>query len=176
MTALTPDRRARYVRWIEYGGPGTTLVSREILRELLDAAEEAARLRPQVSELVGFENAIAEAFGMLDSDANTHTLAIMAGALVESQDELCAERDEAWEVYGARLHPEQTLADAMRHRQAEAEETARTLRAERDRLAKALREIQKGEGPFAVDPHKFACNVIESMKDLATAALAGGKP
>ena len=95
---ISPDRRAELranaeTRQKNMTCTVTCLLPSDELLALLDAAEEAARLRPQVSELVGFENAIAEAFGMLDSDANTHTLAIMAGALVESQDELCAERD-----------------------------------------------------------------------------------
>ena len=42
-------------------------------------------------------------------------------------------------------------------------------------LAAALREIQEGKGPFDRDNHKFACNVIESMKAIAALALADGE-
>lgn len=49
--------------------------------------------------------------------------------------------------------------------------TAAEARAET--LAAALREIQEGKGPFDRDNHKFACNVIESMKAIAALALAG---
>lgn len=38
-------------------------------------------------------------------------------------------------------------------------------------LEAALREIEKGEGPFSRDPLTFATNCIESMKELARTAL-----
>lgn len=52
-------------------------------------------------------------------------------------------------------------------------ETKAEARAEK--LAAALREIQEGKGPFDRDNHKFACNVIESMKAIAALALADGE-
>jgi len=41
-------------------------------------------------------------------------------------------------------------------------------------LEEALREIAKGEGPFSRDHLKHAANCIESMKNIAITALAGG--
>ena len=45
-----------------------------------------------------------------------------------------------------------------------------------DKLVEALEEIEKGEGPFARDQLKHAENTIESMKQIARAALAEVKP
>ena len=44
------------------------------------------------------------------------------------------------------------------------------------KLVEALEEIEKGEGPFARDQLKHAENTIESMKQIARAALAEVKP
>ena len=41
------------------------------------------------------------------------------------------------------------------------------------RLEEALREIQKGAGPFSQDPFTHAANTIEAMKQLAGEALLG---
>lgn len=46
-----------------------------------------------------------------------------------------------------------------------------TIGRERDIAVSALRVIEKGEGPFSVDHHQFAKNVIEAMKETARAAL-----
>lgn len=46
-----------------------------------------------------------------------------------------------------------------------------TIGFERDVAIDALRTIAKGEGPFSVDHHQFAKNVIEAMKKTAHAAL-----
>ena len=43
--------------------------------------------------------------------------------------------------------------------------------AEIKRLTDALEEIAKKEGPYKIDPHEFACAVIESMAGIAKAAL-----
>lgn len=48
-------------------------------------------------------------------------------------------------------------------------------KARAEKLVAALREIQEGKGPFDRDNHKFACNVIESMKAIAALALADGE-
>jgi hypothetical protein len=45
------------------------------------------------------------------------------------------------------------------------------LNAEKNRLLAALREIAEGKGPFDLDNHRFACNVIENMKGIAAAAI-----
>jgi len=39
-------------------------------------------------------------------------------------------------------------------------------------LLAALKEIEKGEGAFSLDPLTFASNAIENMKGIATAAIA----
>ena len=45
---------------------------------------------------------------------------------------------------------------------------------ERDHYLKALEKIEKGEGPFSIDPLTHAINTIEAMKAIATDALKGG--
>ena len=45
-----------------------------------------------------------------------------------------------------------------------------------DTVVDALEEIEMGEGPFARDQLKHAENTIESMKQIARAALAEVKP
>lgn len=40
-------------------------------------------------------------------------------------------------------------------------------------LKRALREIQKGEGPYSMDHQTHASNTIEAMRGLATDALKG---
>ena len=42
---------------------------------------------------------------------------------------------------------------------------------QRDELLEALKEIEKGEGPFSRDNYTFARNVIEAMRELARAAI-----
>lgn len=49
--------------------------------------------------------------------------------------------------------------------------TARAIVSKLDLLA-ALREIAKGQGPYSRDPFQHACNTIEDMKELASAAIA----
>lgn len=46
-----------------------------------------------------------------------------------------------------------------------------TIGRERDLAISALQIIEKGEGPFSVDHHQFAKNVIEAMKETARTAL-----
>ena len=48
-----------------------------------------------------------------------------------------------------------------------------------ENLLEALEEILLGSGPFSRDPLQHASNCIESMKDIATKAIAaaeGGEP
>ena len=42
-----------------------------------------------------------------------------------------------------------------------------------ERYRAALEQIAKGEGPYSMDNHQFACNVIEESKRLANEALRG---
>lgn len=46
-----------------------------------------------------------------------------------------------------------------------------TLRIQNEKLIEALREIEKGEGPFSLDHKQHAINTIENMKSIARAAL-----
>lgn len=46
------------------------------------------------------------------------------------------------------------------------------LEAEVERLTKALREVEKGQGPYNRDPLEHASNVIEHMQSVAREALA----
>jgi hypothetical protein len=49
----------------------------------------------------------------------------------------------------------------------------KTLLEENQKLRDALKEIQKGEGRYHLDPLEFATNTIESMITIATLALQG---
>ena len=49
----------------------------------------------------------------------------------------------------------------------------RTLAAALREADEALAEIERGEGPFSVDHHQFAKNVIEAMKGRARRARGG---
>lgn len=53
----------------------------------------------------------------------------------------------------------------------EAASTIRSLEARVAELEMALREIEKGAGPFSQDRLTHAINTIEAMKELAQAAL-----
>ena len=80
---------------------------------------------------------------------------------------------ESWKDGYERLTRElEAMEDARDIAQAE----GALMEMERDRLRAALEQIAKGEGPFSLDNHQFACNVIEESKRLAREALGEPKP
>ena len=75
-----------------------------------------------------------------------------------------------------RLPPEQLaeitqFSTFIRNRWDTSIHTVERQAAEIKRLTDALEEIAKKEGPYKIDPHEFACAVIESMAGIAKAAL-----
>ena len=56
---------------------------------------------------------------------------------------------------------------------AEIQDHIAALTQQAERYRAALEQIAKGEGPYSMDNHQFACNVIEESKRLANEALRG---
>ena len=80
---------------------------------------------------------------------------------------------ESWKAGCERLTRE---LEAMEDARDIAQAAGALMEMERDRLRAALEQIAKGEGPFSLDNHQFACNVIEESKRLAREALGEPKP
>ena len=67
------------------------------------------------------------------------------------------------------IYPSRTKLEEIAQNQVD--EIRRLKEINADLLA-ALKEIEKGEGAFSLDPLTFASNAIENMKGIATAAIA----
>ena len=70
------------------------------------------------------------------------------------------------------IYPSRTKLEEIAQNQVD--EIRRLKEINADLLA-ALKEIEKGEGAFSLDPLTFAGNTIENMKEIATAAIAKAK-